>query len=248
MNWTNLCARRATKVQCRHRLWQGNSRWFQAYMYVCVRLWVNRMPNAKSLHPWRAFHLSYPLHKRSLLFLVFPFLILILILILVTILVVMMMTTTMMMMMLDIVSRRSSLAFCLLVTLAGMPGSTVVAQTSNSNSSSNSNTTGSVSPPAGYVNDVYHCNNPQRDFAASSPNSITCNSTTWLWNVKELNPSTPPSVCAGSMQSLQPGQFSLSNVQVKDWFKPCVLWAMMYGNLQPTAAPTASATATSTGT
>lgn len=91
-------------------------------------------------------------------------------------------------------------------------------------------------PPADYVDDVFHCFDPSE--VRSQEISITCDPETWRWNIDELEEDEPPEVCDD--------QTVISELQAQnaeDWFEPCVLWAILYGNLQPTSEPTAMASA-----
>ena len=84
-----------------------------------------------------------------------------------------------------------------------------------------------VTHPADYADDVYHCHNPQRviDIADMDLFTISCDPTTWRWNVDELDPDSPPTLCLGiqSVETLQE--------PINDWLEPCLLWAMTYGNV-----------------
>lgn len=84
--------------------------------------------------------------------------------------------------------------------------------------------------------DIYHCRDPDD---VEIWESISCDPETYLWNVDELSAEEPPRMCRGQ-------EFVLENLEelanVQDWFEPCVLWAMTYGDLKPTANPTASPT------
>lgn len=86
-------------------------------------------------------------------------------------------------------------------------------------------------PPTDYVDDVFHCDDPSN--MPWEEFSIGCDENTWLWNIEELEESKPPEVCEE--------QTSLTEEEARnadDWFEPCVLWAITFGNLQPTSEPT----------
>ena len=65
--------------------------------------------------------------------------------------------------------------------------------------------------------------------------SISCDPTTYLWNVSELSPVAPPPLC----------NFTVTAdmlVNVPDMYKPCALWFIMYGG-NATAVPTMESSA-----
>lgn len=76
--------------------------------------------------------------------------------------------------------------------------------------------------------DVFHC----RDLSSIREDSISCDPSTLEWNLAELSEARPPGICPRDF-TIPPEE--VPNVQ--DWFEPCVLWAMVYGNLQPTPSP-----------
>lgn len=82
--------------------------------------------------------------------------------------------------------------------------------------------------------DLYHCKDPSQ---VDRRESIACDGETFLWNVDELDPNRPPRMC-GNDFTIEPEE--VPNVQ--DWFEPCVLWAIEYGNLKVTLSPSASPT------
>eukprot|EP00934_Nitzschia_sp_Nitz4_P008601 Nitzschia sp. Nitz4//scaffold31_size150131//16305//19745//NITZ4_002811-RA/size150131-augustus-gene-0.0-mRNA-1//1//CDS//3329547608//8591//frame0 len=92
--------------------------------------------------------------------------------------------------------------------------------------------------PATYEDDVYHCSDPTLVYVGS----ISCDSTTWMWNINELSAGAPPESCGTEQDVLS---MTAAEIQAADnAMEPCVLWAMFYGHLQPTAAPTAAPTET----
>lgn len=79
--------------------------------------------------------------------------------------------------------------------------------------------------PETYQDDIFHCENPLE----TPPDSITCDGTTWMWNIQELTEEAPPVHCDGL------DDLTTETVETaEDAMEPCVLWAMLYGNLQPT--------------
>lgn len=90
--------------------------------------------------------------------------------------------------------------------------------------------------PNNYVDDIYHCQNP---WAVDKKVSIGCDQDTFLWNVDELQEERPPFLCGGGQDfTVNPDEAN----EFPDLLEPCLLWAMSYGNLAPTAAPTVSPT------
>ena len=85
----------------------------------------------------------------------------------------------------------------------------------------------------GIPDDLYHCRDPEQ----VGTDSIGCNPETQEWQVQEFSPDAPPAMCGPD--------FTISAEEVaniQDWFEPCVLWAMTYGNLRPMTSPTAAPT------
>jgi hypothetical protein len=80
--------------------------------------------------------------------------------------------------------------------------------------------------PADYADDIYHCQDP---WAVDEKESISCNQDSYRWELDELQADDPPNMCGDS--------FVMKPVELEDfpdWFEPCVLWALTFGNLAPT--------------
>ncbi len=88
-----------------------------------------------------------------------------------------------------------------------------------------------IERPVDYVDDVYHCEDPQLvyDFVGNTNDTISCDPITWKWNVEELDVSEPPFICEGveNLQTLQ------EQTPVVDWLEPCILWGMIHGDFTP---------------
>ena len=84
---------------------------------------------------------------------------------------------------------------------------------------------GTTTPPDDYADDIFHCQDPERvaDVAETDLFTISCNLTSWRWNVDELDETSPPNLCLGiqSVETLQE--------PINDWLEPCVLWVITYG-------------------
>jgi hypothetical protein len=89
--------------------------------------------------------------------------------------------------------------------------------------------------PEGYVDDIYHCENPDN---VDLERSIPCNRNTWMWRIDKLEPDEPPSIC-GTDPDFRIDADQVD--QLPDEEEPCLLWLMTYGYLKPeTLSPTAS--------
>ena len=75
--------------------------------------------------------------------------------------------------------------------------------------------------PPDYVDDVYHCRDPTKEYEGS----ISCSPDSWRWNLNELNPDQPPAFCSYHF----PDQFNPDKVaSLPDDLEPCMLWWMFY--------------------
>jgi hypothetical protein len=89
--------------------------------------------------------------------------------------------------------------------------------------------------PSDYVDDIYHCENPNN---VDPELSIPCNSDTWMWKIDKLEPDVPPLIC-GTDPDFQINADQVD--QLPDEEEPCLLWLMTYGYLKPeTLSPIAS--------
>jgi hypothetical protein len=84
--------------------------------------------------------------------------------------------------------------------------------------------------PDDYEDDIYHCRDPSE---VDENKSLACDETTYLWQVDLLEADRPPRICGGGNFMMNPGDIS----QLADEAEPCLLWALTYGNLAPSAAP-----------
>ena len=83
--------------------------------------------------------------------------------------------------------------------------------------------------PVVIPDDVFHC----RNLSSLRNNSISCDPETLEWNLTQLSEARPPGICPRNF-TIPPEE--VQNVQ--DWFEPCALWAMIYGNLKFSANST----------
>ena len=67
--------------------------------------------------------------------------------------------------------------------------------------------------PADYVDDFYHCDDPQ-----SEQNIIDCDEVTFEWNLDQLLANAPPEACSQTISR-----------QIDDVDEPCQLWNILYG-------------------
>mmetsp|Transcript_100073 Transcript_100073/g.149992 ORF Transcript_100073/g.149992 Transcript_100073/m.149992 type:complete len:813 (+) Transcript_100073:170-2608(+) len=73
--------------------------------------------------------------------------------------------------------------------------------------------------PAEYVDDIYHCDDPQ-----STEYIIDCDADTFLWNLDELQSEARPANCDDIDMEIS------ALGALEDSREPCVLWSMLYGN------------------
>jgi hypothetical protein len=91
--------------------------------------------------------------------------------------------------------------------------------------------------PPNFVNDVYHCSNPQ--MVNNIEPDVVCDPTTFLWNLTALDPTAPPRLCNG-VNYTQIYEASFTQVGLSDIYKPCYWWNLMYGSMAPSATPSTS--------
>jgi hypothetical protein len=85
--------------------------------------------------------------------------------------------------------------------------------------------------PADYQDDIYHCRDPS---GVDENKSLACSETTYLWQVDLLEADRPPKICGGGPNfQMNPDDIP----QLADEEEPCLLWALTYGNLAPSAPP-----------
>jgi hypothetical protein len=70
--------------------------------------------------------------------------------------------------------------------------------------------------PVDYQDDMYHCQNPN---AVNTEISIGCDFESFQWNLDQLTPEAPPSMC----------NFELDLAALEDLYEPCALWMLEYG-------------------
>jgi len=80
-------------------------------------------------------------------------------------------------------------------------------------------------------NSIYHCDDPDEIIDDST---VYCDWDTCEWDLDRLSPDAKPQLCRGIM--ILPEAIDT----LPDTLEPCLLWEMLYGALQPTAAPTIS--------
>jgi len=73
---------------------------------------------------------------------------------------------------------------------------------------------------------IWYCDNPAR--VMDDP-TVNCNWNNCRWVVGDLDPENKPSLCR-AIVIVDPNT-------IPDFLEPCLLWEMVYGNLQPTPSP-----------
>ena len=76
---------------------------------------------------------------------------------------------------------------------------------------------------------IYHCNDPTR--IMDDP-TVACNYDSCRWSLGRLDPDLPPVICR-SITIVDPDS-------LPDYLEPCLWWEMLFGGMQPTAAPSTS--------
>lgn len=117
-------------------------------------------------------------------------------------------------------------------TLVGLPISSVASQQDGLRSERR--LAQNRQQPPGWVNDIYHCSNPQQ--VDNIESDIYCDPTTFQWNLALLQPFAHPGICDGVNYTLI---YELSFIQgaLTDLQKPCYWWNIMYGSMAPSATP-----------
>ena len=133
-----------------------------------------------------------------------------------------------------------------------------------------------------HKDDIYHCTDPlvnnNNNDNDNANGFITCNPTTYLWNIQELNPLKKPDetdlcqelvgilVRSKQQETLNQGQLqstttsnknqkddievweSMMEHSVVDELEPCVLWALTYGPLRTSSSSMAASSSSGGGT
>lgn len=90
--------------------------------------------------------------------------------------------------------------------------------------------------PDGIPDDIYHCRDPELA-DENKKISIKCDKNSYEWKLKDLDEEEPPEICGGPDFFLDP----IDALTIEDILEPCLHWAMLYGNLQPSASPSGAA-------
>jgi hypothetical protein len=88
--------------------------------------------------------------------------------------------------------------------------------------------------PPGIIQDLYHCINS----AENDDDTVNCDAFNYTWNITDLSEGQMPYRCIGM-------NFTVDDIKNDndDYYEPCILWHMLYGQLSefsPSSAPSTS--------